>query len=935
MHPVRPLLLTICLAPCLPGAAQQSQLINSFESDEELRHWEIRCAEKRLTAEGATHGQKALELELDPRGEWAGATMFWYRVLRDWSDYDVLVVDVFNPNDFPLASGVLIGDEAWQKKPTYWNRHNGQTTFAPGKSLWMIPVRGLFRGEAGSRNNDLKTDIDPKTIVRLDLSFGSKGQSGRVILDNIRLVKSSRPVHVWAFDFGPPSQSVMPGWTAVSNQTRFAPDTGYGWWPPGALPWDGAARDTTFGTMLTQDFCEAGGYNFRVAVARGEYEALVIFENCGYWGGEQARHRWRRILVEGKPVWSEQRPDGAQTFLHRFENVEPIGADIWQTYMLPEITRPVRFRATAGDDGLTLRFEADVGFGSRVSALALYPAHDATAKAWLDGQLQALADEFRGKAVLLDLPLAAFAPPANWQQKGFVAWPVKLEETITPNSLPAAAPAPAALRLSAVAARGEFEPLALAVRPQRDLGECTLALDWEGAALPATVRVVRYNTRRDFSNIAYHIAPHTLREAASVALPANVTRQFVVTVRVPADANAGEHRARLKISDAAGKELLSVPLTVRVRDVALLRDTEFLMGYFGLMPPWDGVDRERALEQTLTLLRDYGMNALCVDGVNLRLTGWRDGQPQIDFSEVDRFFALARKHGFDRPMLGYGGLRFVGLHEGYQKGGVAAQVAKNSGLSYEEAFGRAWEAVDRHARAHRWPTILYGMCDETRVREVAEREIEFMKLMAKVTAKFPQTVRAQGSYSVHYQKRPTDPADMLYWEQRFFETLDISSLNLHDPTVLDEARRLGKEVHIYNQGVSRYSFGLYAWSEFQKGVRALWQWHLNALHGYQFFDLDGREPDMAMICYGRNGIYPTMDFERCREGAEDFYLYQTLHNAVQANQRAGRKLAETKAAAELLNSITASIALNQRTPPAGFDADALKLKIIAAIESLR
>ena len=87
--------------------------------------------------------------------------------------------------------------------------------------------------------------------------------------------------------------------------------------------------------------------------------------------------------------------------------------------------------------------------------------------------------------------------------------------------------------------------------------------------------------------------------------------------------------------------------------------------------------------------------------------------------------------------------------------------------------------------------------------------------------------------------------------------------------------------------MTRYSFGLYQWSEYQKGVRARWQWHLSALHGYQFFDLDGREPDTAMICYGRDTLYPTIQLARCREGAEDFYLYDTLWKLLQTARNNG------------------------------------------------
>ena len=150
-----------------------------------------------------------------------------------------------------------------------------------------------------------------------------------------------------------------------------------------------------------------------------------------------------------------------------------------------------------------------------------------------------------------------------------------------------------------------------------------------------------------------------------------------------------------------------------------------------------------------------------------------------------------------------------------------------------------------------------------------------------------------------------------------------------------EAQRLGKEVQIYNQGTSRYSFGLYQWSEYRKGVRARWQWHLNILHGYQFFDLDGREPDTAMICYGRNGIYPTIEFERCRKGAEDFCLYQTLWNQVEDLRHSGGNSPAADAARALLENAISGIRLDQSEPPPDFDADAFKAKVLSAIEKLQ
>ena len=912
----------------------QEAVLCPFASPTDIGQWSINCGKATTAPLPGKPGTKAMRLVFDGKGQYQPGYIFWNRPRRDWSGFDALVLEVTNPGTQPVPGYVLVADRAWEEKGrSYWNRHNGGATFPPGTSEWRIPVQGMYRGEAGSRNNDIKRNIDANGIVRVDFGFGGKGGEGEVYLRNFRLVKASRPQGVWAFDFGPPQQSVMLGWTPVSHETAFQKKAGYGWGPAGGHPWNGAARDTSFGPPLTQDFCESRNYTFRIAAPPGEYEVLFIFENAGYWGGEQAKHTWRRLEVNGRKVWEESRPDGAAHALWRFEDVEPLGQDLWTTYMAPELAKPIRLKVRTDRADLAFRFSADVSWGSKISALAVHPAGDAVAATWLGEQIAQVRRDFAGKAVCLDQAPAKQVIPAAWLAKGFAAWPTNLEDSVLPQSQPPAVlPAPGTFSLSTgPMVRGEYETVCLAVRPGRDLGECRLALEGGGQdGLTARLDVVRYNTSRGFNTIAYHIRPHTLRPVSTLALPAGTTRQIVVTLHAAEDAKPGLRELALRLLSAAGEELLRVPITADLRPVTLRRDTEFLMGYFGLMPPgaFQGERRWEVLEQTLVLLQQHGMNAVS-GGPNWRIKGWKDGQPELNLGDLDRFFSLLRKYGFDRPVNGYGGLRFQGLHDRYTKGSSAERVAKASGLTYELAFQRAWEAFDRESRARNWPTVFYAMCDETRVRAQAESELEFMRLMGTISARFPVSVRSSGSYSVSFGKRPRDLDDLLHWHQEFFRDLDISSLNNHDPSVMAQAKKLGKDIHIYNQGRTRYSFGLYQWSEFQHGVKARWQWHLNVLHGYQFFDLDGREPDTAMLCYGRDRIYPTIHFERCREGAEDFYLYQTLAHLVSEQPAA----AAAARARTVLAGLKEGVALNQRQPPAGYDPRRLKARVIAACEA--
>ncbi|MBT4819371.1 MAG: hypothetical protein HON70_26930, partial [Lentisphaerae bacterium] len=664
----------------LHGAPSGDDLVVcDFEDRRQTALFEVNAGTTRLVSEGVVRGERALEITFDSKGRYGAAYMTTGRMPRDWSSFDALVLHVTNPGATPIRATLLIADQAWADSGrSYWNRHNSGTMLVPGRTRWVIPVQGLYRGEAGSRNRDIKRNIDADAIVRLDFGFGRPGSTGRVIVDAVALTRSGRPSGVHCFDFGPSNQAVMPGWTGIDHATKYTSERGFGWGPAGGTPWQGAARDTTFGPPLIRDFCEAGGYRFRVDVPPGHYRITVFYENSGYWGGEQAQHAHRSITIDGAEAWTESRPEAEGHALYRFEQLEPIGVDIWDTYMATELARPVTFPAESSREGLTIRFRADRTWGSKISGLVVQAEDDVRGGEWVKEQLADLAREFRMTAVCLDPEVAASAIPPAWEGRP-LAWPIRIDDELTPGTQPPAGiPAPSELVISAVAVRGEQELLCAAIRPQRDLGtvpvRATALVNAKGQRLSSEVAVIWYGTSRTFNTIAYRTRPHTLRPAQTVALPADLTRGITVRVRVPRRAVAGRYRGQLKVGN-----VLDVPLEVVVLPVSVDRETSFLMGFFGLMPPglipaekkWD------VLEQTLALLREYGMNAVS-GGPSWRLTGWRDGQPQVDFGEMDRFFSLLRNHGFIRPLNGYGGARFGGLHTRYEKGRDGAKVERES-----------------------------------------------------------------------------------------------------------------------------------------------------------------------------------------------------------------------------------------------------------------
>ncbi|HLX62003.1 MAG TPA: hypothetical protein VKX17_12045 [Planctomycetota bacterium] len=875
-------------------------MLFDFESADEFRAWEFKQKSAQLSDKHVTHGKSALAIS-------ANEYMANFRN-QDWSGFDSLDMDVFAETDGPVAVSLLIADQAWRAKDgSYWNRYNGAMNLSPGANTLSIPVGGLYRGEAGSRNNDLKSNIEPKTIIRFDLGFSTKSGKGTLYLDHMRLTKESRPDGVLAFDFGPENQVLAPGFTAVTWSTVYKKGVnGYGLRFAAGGP--NSARDDTFPTRLYQDFVMMDGNEFLADVPDGLYHVWLAYDDCGYWGGEEARFKKRSVSSDGKVLWSEER-DPAD-YLYHFENVEPLpGQSVWDLYM-KYLFEPKRFDVTVKEGLLRLHFDADGALGCKVAGLIVYPdSKKADGEKYVAEVEARNRAELEAKAVFMGPKQPADAPA---QKEEVAVGPVPLEKQLSVFDGVGEHDAPAMM-----AARGQSVSTSFAVRTTKNFPEAVTlvpsALKNESGKLidagAIDCRVVRHAVQRTYNSLSYTISGDTLRpvNGAKLLLQAGITRQFWITVKVPKEADGGSYAGVVLIK--AGELSMEVPIALDVVPIAL-DEPDFAFGPIGLSIPDEIVDKPKALRQLLTLLKENGMNAFS-GGPNIHFNGLDpDGKPKLDFSACDEFMRICREVGFTKELMSYGGPCMVnGLHESHSIGEAGRNWEKKTGKPLGELLGNVWGAVDAHAKQANWLPVMYDMVDEPRVAEAAREQLALLELYRK-HAPF---VDIGGSYSVDWKKN--DAFETVV--QDIFKTLNWSSLNVHTQTDLDKARELNKRLYIYNQGTSRYSFGAYQWSEFRKGIRGRMQWHLLALHGWQFFNLDGREPDAAMINWGRNEVIPTLNLARCREGADDFRFAVTLWNLAEKK----KDLPAARAAQEWLDGIAKQIAPGENRAPAEFMSD--------------
>jgi len=912
------LLMAMVLGLAPARAAGETRLLSGFESEADVASVDCDSGAIALDTAHVTEGARSLCVPADDY-------LRFFQLPGDWRRFDALEVDIYVDLAEPVSVYVLIGDEAWQQRSTYWNRYNASFALRPGANTLAIPIGGLYRGEVGSRFNDLKIPIDASRIVRLDLGFTPSGQTeGSVYLDNMRLTRTGAPASVRAFDFGPPAQSVAPGFTPASPDDTYSEHTGWGW-APDSRP--GRAWDVTFPSRLLQDSVDLQEATFLVKLPPGRYRVMAFFEGLGYWSGEQARFTRREISGRGRRVADTRDDWGRLDAVYHFQDTEPLpGDDLWDTY-LAYLFSPVSATVSIEEGALDLRATADGPHARRLAGLIIHPEGDVQAEAWALNALSSQRDEFRSRAVARPLPETVGAAPitAEDDANGYVLFVPRIEDTVYFSSMPT--PEQRRLRLDAFVSRGEVRSLTLAIRPLADLGRTVLSvsdLEGDGAVLSAgciTVSVVRHLPTRGLGSLMYRISPRYLQPSQEVSLPAGLTRQIWLTVRVPADAPAGRYRGRLLVL-AESREPIEVPLTLEVLPFAL-DEADFLSGFFHIEHdlPLEGHARHELQGIVFEAFRERGFNTFS-GGPRIEFQGLdSQGVPLIDFSAADRFMAQARAAGFDWEVNNYGGLVVTGLYDiySYTKGETGSALEERYGLAFEEIAGRVWSAILLHAQDHDWLPFSYSLCDETRVAELAREQLEFMQLLDRVAP----DLRTMGSYSVSFE--PTeDPLELAL--QEFFRVLDASMLNNHDDLVMAKARELGKDVYIYNQGRSRYAFGAYQWSERAKGVSGRYEWIAFIRHGYDYFDLDGREPDPRMIYFASDGLRPSLLLEQCAEGMNDFRYLQTLENI--ADDAAASDSPEARQAAAEAQAFLASVAnrirLNERRCPEWLDLDEVR-----------
>ena len=369
-----------------------------------------------------------------------------------------------------------------------------------------------------------------------------------------------------------------------------------------------------------------------------------------------------------------------------------------------------------------------------------------------------------------------------------------------------------------------------------------------------------------------------------------------------------------------------VPLEFRVR-AGTLDAVDIPAGPFGfkISIPWHGGDREASrfnalmAEKSLRKLREYGFTAF--SGLpSIMYKGFKNGRPLLDFRTADPQMKYVKDLGFLAAVTYGGGVS--GINSYFQD--TAAMTT--AGFKDYAGFIRAiYSEVQQHADRSGWIPVYYNLGDEPSSDDLI-RSAENAESYRRAFPKGPPFFTAATSFTGSNRGSPAF---------RLSKALSAPAWNDHDEASVDLLHQVGGDWAFYNGG-NRWTYGTYMYQAAKQfGMKFRIAWHWNVVAGDPYYGLDCREDDYAWCNSSPDGqLIPSIEFERLREGLDDYRRLLTLSRLV--TERPGDPAA--KVARELIAKRLSAFHLGQRDHDALFppeDWSGFRRQVDDAIEALR
>ncbi|MDI9434044.1 MAG: hypothetical protein QM570_20190 [Planctomycetota bacterium] len=694
---------------------------------------------------------------------------------------------------------------------------------------------------------------------------------------------------VAALQFGTPTSATRTGFTKVTTEDVFVAGKGYGFQATQGLmafdrggsaivlPEDKYTASTYGAYRITSDvtcaFIEGTGDNaFQVALPEGQYTVWLVASDA----------EWDPPLFE---VWAngEKKLD-VRTPRARFVFMES-------------------FQARATEGRLQIEFRGPHGW--IVNSLVIGQEGPALAEviAKLERDIFFLTEpELPNWHEVKPEPTN---PPLDWsaseRERGYLVFPVDYTEQIVPTFMHTRAVI--GKSVTAFATPGEFEPAALCIVSQRDLGYVALELsDFVAEKDKQTISkenvkvgIVRCWPQRVSGwggKGEYHIVPEMIEPPGGRAsdVVAGQVKQWWLTVCIPADAEPGRYRMSLTVRPEKAPPTV-VEWRLLVLPFRLTRPADKHWGtWLESFPPVGGLrgperrgrntpaERHRLVHADLADYRDHGFD-LAIFNYYFGVKENSDGSFTYDISGLARDLDYWKTLGSSAPVAI--GMEYTCRNLEY---GLAEPGMEHVPGTFSPKARRAIVGLVKHiheeAQRRGWPTLYFYPIDEPGNNKTANR-----MLFAENVLGFVHEVpgcRTATTLTASDVQRLGDRVDARIYAYGHYNR----------NKVLRETQQ-GHPFWYYENGMfyghntvdSRVMTGF----EFlRSGAEIATAWGFDATQANPYNDFDGGHKDWNVIFPGVDGPTPTIYWELCREGMDDCRYVATLKEQIRQAREQGR-----------------------------------------------
>jgi hypothetical protein len=460
------------------------------------------------------------------------------------------------------------------------------------------------------------------------------------------------------------------------------------------------------------------------------------------------------------------------------------------------------------------------------------------------------------------------------------------------------------------AAIGEYEPFSFLLRPKEALEQVFIKgteLKGTGGSIPATSVVVA-------SVEQYHGQGRDIlmKLGRPWNMGAHSTEFFWCTIKVPNDAKPGTYKGEVIVS-SKDKPVGSIAIELEVLPIKL-QDPPFALGYNYSSPKDD-----KELEVHLADMREHGMTTVAP------LYDFRLPVHDADTSELGAFIEAYKKAGFPATL-------YFATPMNLQLSELAGYGTETS-RRWQQKYIKVMRLLHAEVQKHGVP-VLFSIGDE-----LTNKGLEGIKI-AEALARFvweelPE-ISTTSDMNGYMEVMAMSPYLNVATFNNGWDGIDHHNKGrqlMNKAFILELQQKTGAIPWFVNAGSGRLPFGFFFWKMAQHGVRGKAEWYYNL-----------RNERGSLVRTYEGGVYPTLDYERSREGIDDLKYLCKLEQLIEEAKKQGKAEAERREAEALLKKLAEGIqddwsaytSGGQRFPADGFEVmDPEKSAGMGRLDALR